>query len=331
MLKMARFCPNCGAGLADAAQFCNNCGFQGAQQAQYPQQQPYAQQQYQQTQYPQPYPQQQYYQQTQYQQPPFQQPYAPPPAQAPPAKKGRGPLIAVIVAAAVLVAVAVGIFTKGFGLFGGEKGGENPTASNAGSQGDPTQAGSDLTQAGSDPTQAGSGSPAIWEHNYTGDYAITYRFTNSDSGGDSTQVYMHNAQGYYMSFGEAGSQGGYEALYIKNGDAYDAYMNMAGTGFTSAGASMPRDEVEKGFIFLSTKSAVKDIGIMKRDGSETVAGRSCEKYTAAVTTPEASGKVSYSFDKQTGVLLKWTTESTEGSMVYECTEFKTSGVTLPQR
>ena len=78
---MAKFCPSCGTGLADTAQFCAGCGANLA----VPQQQAA--------------------------QPQLQQP--PPPAK----KKSNAPLgIAVLV---VVALVATGIFTKGFGLFGG--------------------------------------------------------------------------------------------------------------------------------------------------------------------------------------------------------------------
>lgn len=112
---MAKFCPKCGAGLADTAKFCPACGAQspGAAPQQAPQ--PPVQPQYQQpVQQPQ-------YQQPQYQQPQYQQPYAPAPVPpTPPAKKkSKAPLviIAVIIIGGL---VAAGIFTNGFGLFGGK-------------------------------------------------------------------------------------------------------------------------------------------------------------------------------------------------------------------
>ena len=109
------FCPNCGAQNDNALKFCSNCGTAlGAQpQVQQPQvQQPQA--------YAQPQQQQPYMQPQAYAQPQVQQPYAPAP---PPAKKkSKAPLVIV---ALVVVAglVAAGIFTNGFGLFGGGKGG----------------------------------------------------------------------------------------------------------------------------------------------------------------------------------------------------------------
>lgn len=424
---MARFCPNCGAALDDAARFCGGCGTQFTTQQAQPQQpqqqpppyqqQPYRQQPYMQPQYQQPY-----------MQPQVQQPYAPPPPPPPPVKKkSKAPLAIVVL---VLVAlIGVGIFTKGFGLFGGigksnGKANENfapdktayeandvmrvtvkgitqemvdngafigiyaAGAKNAdywgydyvyevgssvmeivapGEDGSyelrlfsvdssdeevlkgalvykasfavgeaPTQAGKPkTTKGGNNPAPAGSGgeSPLIPANNFTGDYSITYKMTASE-GGTSLQTYMHNSQGYYTSFGDAGSGSTMRTLYLKNGDTYDAYLDWGdGSGFNSYGTSMPEEEIEQGFIFLSTKSMVGDLygGILKKDGSETVAGKSCDKFSATITAEGVTGKVSYSFDKQTGVLMKWTTESPGGSMVYECTEFKTSGVTLPSK
>jgi len=99
------FCSKCGAQLDGAMKFCTACGTPTTpQQAQPPvqQQQPYMQPQYQQPQV--------------YAQPQVQQPYAPAP---PPAKKkSKAPLV--IVAVIIIGGlVAAGIFTKGFGLFGG--------------------------------------------------------------------------------------------------------------------------------------------------------------------------------------------------------------------
>ena len=89
---MARFCSNCGAQLDDALKFCTACG---TAQAPAPVQQ--AQPQYQ------------------------QQPYAPAPASAPPPakKKSKAPLVIVALLLVVGLAAA-GVFTKGFGLFGGK-------------------------------------------------------------------------------------------------------------------------------------------------------------------------------------------------------------------
>ena len=97
------FCPKCGTQLDGTLKFCTACGTALAAGAAQPpvqqQQQPYMQ------------PQQ------------YQQPYAPAPTPAPAKKKSKAPLliIAVIVLGGL---VAAGIFTKGFGLFGGgSKGG----------------------------------------------------------------------------------------------------------------------------------------------------------------------------------------------------------------
>jgi|GEM_PF-6611473 len=94
------FCQKCGAQLDGALKFCTNCGTPTAQQPP----------QYQQQQQP-------------YMQPPVQrqQPYIQPPVQQPPApvkRKSKAPLVAVVLVLVVGL-TAAGIFTNGFGLFGG--------------------------------------------------------------------------------------------------------------------------------------------------------------------------------------------------------------------
>ena len=113
---MAKFCPNCGVSLADAANFCAGCGAQvtstPTQQAQ-PQPPPYTQPQYQQPQYP-------------------QQPYPPAPPPPAPAKKKRkglkiflgivGGLVG-LVAVILVVALAAtgGAAKKDYYTIGGDK------------------------------------------------------------------------------------------------------------------------------------------------------------------------------------------------------------------
>ncbi len=69
--------------------------------------------------------------------------------------------------------------------------------------------------------------------------------------------------------------------------------------------------------------------------SETVAGRSCDKYTVKQATIGYSINYSFCIDKATGICMKWTVEgnSTEGSgyASFECKEFKTNyTITLPE-
>ena len=99
------FCSKCGAQLDSALKFCTACGTPTAPQQPQPMQaQP--------PQYQQPYA-----------QPQVQQPYAPAPVPPPPPakKKSKAPLV--IVAVIIIGGlVAAGIFTNGFGLFGGKGG-----------------------------------------------------------------------------------------------------------------------------------------------------------------------------------------------------------------
>jgi len=110
---MAKFCPNCGTGLADAANFCAGCGAQLASTPTQPAPQP--------VQYP---------QQPQYQPYP-QQPYPPAPPPAPVKKKRKGLKIflgivgglAGLVAVILVVALAAtgGVAKKDYYTVGGDK------------------------------------------------------------------------------------------------------------------------------------------------------------------------------------------------------------------
>jgi len=195
--------------------------------------------------------------------------------------------------------------------------------------GNAVQGGGEPTQGGGEENGGFAYGQEFMENNLKGDYSITFRMTSSEAEGGSLQVFMRTSEGYCMSVGEGG-YGGFKTLYLRDGDMYSAYIDW-GDGFIDYGTELSREEVESNFSFIGTMSQVTEIygGILKKAGTETVAGRSCDKYSATVSAEGMTGKVSYCFDKQTGILMKWSTESPEGSMVYECIEFKTSGVTLP--
>ncbi len=98
---MPKFCPNCGAQVADNAKFCLTCGKPLAAQQPVQPQQPQYQQQYQQA--PQYQPQ---YQQPQYQQvPQYQQQYQQPVYAQPPKKKGKGGIVFLV----ILLLAAIGV------------------------------------------------------------------------------------------------------------------------------------------------------------------------------------------------------------------------------
>ena len=119
-------------------------------------------------------------------------------------------------------------------------------------------------------------------------------------------------------------------LYIKNGNEYDVYMDLGGGEFTSYGTTT-KEDIEATFMPISYLGTVEEYygSLLKKAGTETVLGRTCVKYSAGITTDALSGTFTVCFDQQTGMLMKWSTESTEGGVFYEASEFKTSGVTLP--
>ena len=162
-------------------------------------------------------------------------------------------------------------------------------------------------------------------NNLKGDFSITYKFTMTGNEGEDHQVFMRTSEGYYFSVS------GIEMLHVKNGDMYDAYMNLGGGSLEHYGEPITKEQVEESFTPISTMKVMEQAygSMLKKDGAETIVGRSCDIYSATINGEGGTGKLSYSFDQQTGILLKWSVESTEGSMIYECTEFKTSGVTLP--
>lgn len=326
---MASFCPKCGAGLADNARFCGGCGaqFQNAapQQPQPQQPQPYAQPQYA----------QQPYQQPQYAQP--QPQYAPPPAAAPPPVKKKGKGLAIGIGAAALVVVLIVVIAvagkKDKPGNGGDNGGGGGIGSFFNQGGNEENGNNGNNSSGGDAFQYGSDYIA---EKLKGDYSITYKYSVSGADGSDdamTSKYIRTSDGYYMAYS------GLEMLYIKDGDMYDTYMGSEAEGFTKMDFMDPisKEEVESnmGLVggFMSQYSAW-DKSDMKRDGSETIAGRKCEKYTYSASAFGSAVKYSYCIDKDTGVCLKYSFDVSAigqgaGSMTFECTEFKTHGVSLP--
>jgi len=188
-------------------------------------------------------------------------------------------------------------------------------------------------------TDSGGGSeygPDYVAQHLTGDYWITYRYSASGSGtGSSDAVDMtlaRTSEGYYWkAFGD-------EILYIKNGDTYDTYLRTtADAGFTKFENSQPVTQAEMEDSFSSFTAFMTQYGEagsgMVKAGTETVAGRSTEKYTWNASLLGISIDYAYWIDQETGVCLKYdysmSTKSEGAGMTFECTEFKTSNVTLP--
>lgn len=169
-----------------------------------------------------------------------------------------------------------------------------------------------------------------------GDYSITYKITVKDNSNDEeglTVTSMKTKYGYYFNIYGA------EMLYIKSGDKYDQYMGDGAGGFSKMTDEQITEEEVKSAAESVTSYMVnyeefKDE--MKKIGSETVAGRSCDKFSFEESSFGLVAKFEYCIDKETGVCLKYTIESKVSGETgaygynFECTEFKTSGVTLPK-
>ena len=172
--------------------------------------------------------------------------------------------------------------------------------------------------------------------NLKGDYSITYKYSISGQD-DLIMTHTKTSAGYYYNYM------GMEGLFVKNGDKYDTYQGSAETGFTKVDFMDPltEEEVKNDSMYSLVYGMIdgfmiqygNDTSGMKKDGTATVAGRNCEKYTFQIAGMGAAYKYSYYIDKATGVCLKWDYDVAAGgqaaSMTFECTEFKTSGVTLP--
>ena len=185
-------------------------------------------------------------------------------------------------------------------------------------------------------------SPSVADFNYDsayidehlkGDYSITYKISSSGTG-ETTAIYdikmMHTDEGYYISLDE-----GTEMLYIKNGDKYTLYMGNTKDGFIAYGEpTLTEEEVKsQSQMFLSYMTIYGDFkDQLIIDGSEVVAGRDCDRYDYDYLGSKL--KYEYYIDKETGVCMKFYIEGsgTEGfgQFTFECTEFITSGVTLPK-
>ena len=179
-----------------------------------------------------------------------------------------------------------------------------------------------------DKFEYGNGADYI-ANNLKGDYSITYRV--STSGEDYFDVTAaRTSAGYHYNYA------GIEVLYIKNGNKYDKYFGSSSDGFTKVDWLEPltEEQVKSELSFLNWMSYYGNYSSdLKKDGSETVAGRSCNRYKYSLSYFGASLQYIVCIDKATGICMKWTYNVASGgeqsSLKFECTEFKTSGVKLP--
>ena len=173
----------------------------------------------------------------------------------------------------------------------------------------------------------GNGRDYIASH--LGDYSVTYQYSVGGAGVALVVTGIRTSEGYYYSIS------GMETLYIKNGNNYDKYFNY-GTGYIQDDGSFTQAQVESDMSLITEfmTQYVGDISGMKKEGTATVAGRSCDKYSFSGAGVGAAMRYFYYIDKETGVCLKWDYDASVGgenfSVTFECTEFKTSGISLPR-
>ena len=169
-------------------------------------------------------------------------------------------------------------------------------------------------------------------NNNLGDYLLVFNVKSYENGeSDSTSIEIRKTKaGYYMS------SGGSETLFIKNGDKFDVYMGSDGE-FEKSGMQYDEDMVHAMMnVYTMYMSSYASYGSeLTKVGTDTVAGRKCDKYSYEFTYPMYNYKYVYSYyiDKATGVGLKHTMElKGEGKKMgyeFEATKFETSGVSLP--
>jgi len=181
------------------------------------------------------------------------------------------------------------------------------------------------------------------KQNLTGDYSITYKTVSYENGQASAPTYTtatRTSQGYYY---ETTDEDGYKQgiLYILSGDKY-----LQCYGSPEEGFELP-EETE--YTYAYTKEEVETLGgwgvfgfmtyysdwatMMSADGTETIAGRKCDKFKAGFSILGTGIQNIYAVDQQTGVCMKYalaaSAQGEYGAFEFECTEFKTGGCSLP--
>ena len=199
--------------------------------------------------------------------------------------------------------------------------------------GSSSSSGSGATQSGNSQTndgfEYGNGRDFIAK-NLTGDYSIKYTVYANGSDETAEVFTIRTSEGYCI--GTFGST----ALYIKNSDnLYETYFS-SNDGFYKVDFLDPitEDEVKSNmeiiFGFMTQYSGTSGL---QKGGTETIVGRNCDIYKESVAGFGVAMGISFWIDKETGVCLKFTYDmAAEGGMAnmsFECTEFRTSGVKLP--
>ena len=161
------------------------------------------------------------------------------------------------------------------------------------------------------------------------DYSITYK-ANTGSGTVDWKI-TQTSQGVFSSI--AGS----EHLYIKDGSSYKHYYASSSGNWmlleedATENDADARTVVIKALMVMYDDFETKDF---RSVGTETIAGRTCDKFTFDAEFMNNTLGYEIWIDQSTGVCLKLQYDASIGGqsagMTFECTEFLTSGVTLPK-
>jgi hypothetical protein len=171
------------------------------------------------------------------------------------------------------------------------------------------------------------------DNNLPDSYRLVYSITAYDNSGVSSVTWeqIRTSKGYYFN-----TEDGDGLLFIKNGQTYDLYILGSDGVYENSGMDFEQSYVENlmsGFLGYMTNYVAYQ-NSMSKSGSDTVAGRACDKYSFAYAHA-LYGSVTYScsIDKATGVCLKWSMDAQahgeKGGYEFVCTHFSTSGVSLP--
>ena len=195
----------------------------------------------------------------------------------------------------------------------------------------------ELSKLASDLEGLENGEPIKYNQEYIdanlGDnYRIAYKITTFSTDGDNstaTWETIRTADGFLVIADD--NEG---LLYIKNGDNYDVYAKNEEDNFIFSGISHPKETAESSLgmaYFMSYNSYATG---MRDAGTETIAGRKCDKFEYSIGAFGVGVSWSYSIDQETGVCLKqhWggSAGGNAGSVAFECTKFQKGGVTLPE-
>ena len=166
-----------------------------------------------------------------------------------------------------------------------------------------------------------------------GEYSISYNVTRYRDGelfGTYSITITRAAAGYYFQ-----NIHGQRQIYEKVGDIYNKYDFVGGAWYYDVFGQIALyddellAEIAEEHLAYYVRHCEGYAGIMEKIGSETIAGRNCDKYTFTV------GSVKYTawIDQATGACLKLQADGFAGEWFdeFECSEFRLTNVSLPRR